>query len=75
VGLVAASCRTFNVSSSEVQNKLSYTSTALNWPSFHGHNWTITACLVVNCVRSLKFYYFVHPWSKWQASKPTQRNL
>ena len=83
VGLVAASCQPFNVSSSEVQNKSSCTSTALNWPLFHGHYWTITACLVVNCVRSsipkdsvvlLKFYYFVHPWSKLLASKPTQWN-
>jgi hypothetical protein len=72
------------VFSSEVKNKSSYTSTALNWPSFHGHHWVITACLVVNCVWSsipkdsvlpLKCYYFVHSWSKLLASKLTQWNL
>jgi len=45
-------------------------------------NFTITACYVVNCLRSLipkdygvlKFYDFVHPSSKPPASKLTQWN-
>ena len=47
------------------------------------HNFIITACFVVNCVRSLipcdygvllKFYDFVHPSSKLLASKLIQWN-
>jgi len=36
VGMVAVSCRPLDVSSSEVKNKSSYTSTAPNCPSFQG---------------------------------------
>ena len=54
------------------------------WVNFmEGDNFTITACFVVNCVRSLipkdsgvllKFYDFVHPSSKPLPSKLTPWN-
>jgi len=74
-GVAAALCWTLIVSSFEVKNKWSHSSTATKWPSFHGPEW-----FVVNCVRSLIpkdsgvlliFYDFVHFSSKPLPNKLT----
>jgi hypothetical protein len=75
---------TFNVSSPEVKNKCSYTSTPPTDPHFMDRDsFTIIACFVVKCVRSLipidygvllNFYDFVQPSSKSPASKLIQCN-
>ena len=61
-GLAAAWCWTLNVSSCDIKNKWSHSSTPPVWPSFHGPDQ-----FIVNCVRSLipkdsdvflKFYDF-----------------
>ena len=77
-GLTATRHWPLNVSSPEVENKWSYTSTPL--PGLHfmdRDNFTITAHFVLNCVRNLipkdyglllKFYDFVQHWSKLLAS-------
>ena len=85
VGMVAVSCRPLDEPSSEVKNKLSYTSTAPNWPSFQGlTNLPLLPSFVVSCLRSLiskdngmllQFYDFVHHWSKLVSSKLTPQNL
>jgi hypothetical protein len=78
-GLAAVWCWTLNVSSCEIKNKWSHSSTPPKWPSFHGPDW-----FVVNCVRSLipkdsgvllKCCDFVYPSSKPLLSKLTQSNL
>jgi len=78
-GLAEVWCWPLNVSSPEVKNKWSHSSTPPKWPSFHGPDW-----FVVNCVRSLipkdsgvllKIHDFVHPSSKPLPSKLTPWNL
>ena len=65
-GLAAAWCWPLNVSSSEVKNKCSHSTTPPKWPSFHGPDR-----FVVNCGRILWLSY---PSSKPLPSKLTQSN-